>query len=80
MISGNGNSDSPLSASALYISSDKNRKAFQCVFCDKTNHKSQFCKTVTHIVKRREEEKFYKKNDVFVAQKLVIFQSRNNMS
>ena len=61
----NGNSDLPLSAPALHISSDKNRKASQCVFCDKTNHKSQFCKTVTDIVKRKEILK--KKTDVFVA-------------
>ena len=47
----NENCDIPLSASALRISSDKNRKASQCVFCDETNHKSQFCKTVTDIVK-----------------------------
>ena len=44
----NGKSDLPLSVS------DKNRKASQCVFCDKTNHKSQFCKTVTEIVKRKD--------------------------
>ena len=50
----NGKSDLPLSASALHISSDKNRKASQCVFCDKANHRSQFCKTVIDIVKRKE--------------------------
>ena len=50
----NGNSDLLLSASALHIFSDKNRKASQRVFCDKTNYKSQFCKTVTDIVKRKE--------------------------
>ena len=61
----NGNNDLLLSASALHISSDKNRKASQCLFCDKANHKSQFCKTVTDIVKKKEILK--KKNDVFVA-------------
>ena len=50
----NGNSDLPLSTSALYISSDRNRKASQCAFYEKTNHKSQFCKTETDIVKRKE--------------------------
>ena len=50
----NDNCDIPLSASALHFSSDKNRKASQCVFCDETNHKSQFCKTVTDIVKTKE--------------------------
>ena len=49
----NGNSDLPLSASVLHISSDKNREASQCIFCDKKNHKSQLYKTVTDIVKRK---------------------------
>ena len=69
----NGNSDLPLSASALHISSDKNRKASPCVFCDKANHKSQFCKTVTDIVKRKEILK--KKKRCFRCLKAVLFQS-----
>ena len=47
------NSDLLLSASPPHTSSEKNRKASQCVFCDKTNHKSQFCKTVTVSLKER---------------------------
>ena len=53
----NENSDLSLPASALHISSDKNKKASQCVFCDMSNHKSQFCKTATDIVKRKESLK-----------------------
>ena len=72
----NRNSDLPLSASALHIYSDKNRKASQCVFCDKANHKSQFCKSVTDIVKRKEIlEKLLKSWSSFKAEYI-----KNNMS
>ena len=72
----NRDSDLPLSASALHIYSDKNRKASQCVFCDKANHKSQFCKSVTDIVKRKEIlEKLLKSWSSFKAEYI-----KNNMS
>ena len=55
----NGNRDLPLPASELHISSGKNKKASQYVFCDKTNHESQFFKTVTDIAKRLKGKRNY---------------------
>ena len=50
-----------------HVSSDKNKKASQCVFSAKTSHQSQFFKAVTHIVKRKEILK--KKNRCFCCSK-----------
>ena len=54
------------STSELHISSDKNTKASQFVFCDKINHKSQFCKTVTNIDKEilKKKTALYIKNNM----------------